>query len=150
MFQKILLVEDSEHKRSKIKAFLASIFADAEVAEAYSFNSGCRLVEDCHFDLVVLDMSMPTYDRAPKESGGRFRSFGGREIARKIIRRGAITKVLFITQYDSFSDKVGSISLASLDRELAVECGASYMGLIYYDSSKSAWKEEFRKRLGVI
>jgi len=48
-------------------------------------------------DLVLLDMSMPTFDMTDKDKGGRHRGFGGRDILEDIARRGASTKVVIVT-----------------------------------------------------
>lgn len=149
MSAKVLLVEDSEHKRGRVLFFLSESFPDFKVLEAQSFNSACKLIDTTRFDIVLMDMSMPTYDRSPTESGGRFRTFGGRELARKIMRKGVDTRVVFLTQYDAFSASVGSHTLETLGEALKNECGVSYGGLIHYDSSKSSWKEQLESVLKI-
>lgn len=147
MNKRVLLIEDSEHKRSRALSFLSESFPHVSVVEAHSFTSGCKIVESSNFDVVIMDMSLPTYDKSSVESGGKFRTFGGREIAKKMARRGNSAKIVFLTQYDAFSDKANSHTLISLDAELRFECKDSYLGLIYYDSSKSSWKERLEKAL---
>ncbi len=99
-------------------------------------------MEQKDYSLVLLDISLPTYDKVGSESGGRFRTFAGREIARKIIRSGSSTKILFITQYSAFSDRGTSFTFDGLKSELAKECGENFAGMVFYDSSQSAWKDE--------
>ncbi|WP_460140199.1 response regulator transcription factor [Pseudomonas sp. S2_E01] len=142
MANNILIVEDNNHKREKIIGFIKDNFPLWSVSEAHSFTAGCQRVLENVYDVILLDMSLPTYDKSATESGGRFRTFGGREIARKVMRRKIESKVLFITQFESFSERGHSQTLESIDKELLVECGAAYLGLIYYDSSKSIWKEK--------
>lgn len=138
----ILFVEDNPHKRARTAEFVTSLHTDIHIVEAWSFTSGCQALEQKEYPLVLLDISLPTYDRIGSESGGRFRTFAGREIARKIIRSGASTQILFITQYGSFSDRGTSYSFEGLKSELARECGRNFAGMVFYDSSKSAWKDE--------
>lgn len=144
---KILLVEDNEYKRERVLNFLRELLPAATIEEARSFSTGCQLAESEPFDLVLMDISLPTYDRAGRESGGRFRSNGGREIARKIVRRGVSTSIVFLTQYESFSDRGSSLSLAELTEVLAQECGPNFAGLIYFDSTKSAWKSSLERMI---
>jgi CheY-like chemotaxis protein len=122
----------------------------SEVTEAHSFTSGCQAIEKNNYSLVLLDISLPTYDKIGVESGGKFRPFGGREIARKLARSSSTSKVLFITQYNSFSDRGASESLQSLEQLLKAECGDNYCGLIFYDSSKSAWRTEINNIFKMI
>jgi DNA-binding NarL/FixJ family response regulator len=135
------LVEDNYHKRQKVTDFIRQNYNDSKIREAYSFTSGSKAALEEEYDLVILDISLPTYDKVGNESGGRKRMFGGREIARKLIRRRSEIRVVFITQYDAFSDGGFSLSFDELGVVLKEECGNSYLGLIHYDSSKSAWKE---------
>ena len=139
---KLLIVEDNNHKRERVIAFLKDKIPDCLIVEAHSFTAGCQRVAEESFSIVLMDMSLPTYDKSPTESGGRFRTFGGREISRKIVRRNIDTKIIFITQYESFSDRGRSQSLESLNEELREECGDSYLGLVHNDSSKSLWKDK--------
>lgn len=146
-----LIVEDNYHKRERVISFLKEKMPECKIVEAHSFTAGCQRVLEGDFSVVLMDMSLPTYDKSPTESGGRFRTFGGREISRKIIRRGIDTKIIFITQYESFSDRGHSQSLESLNDELRGECGEAYLGLVHYDSSKSLWKDKLLQFLaGVI
>lgn len=145
--RRLLLVEDNKHKRERVAAFLAEISPPVVLVEAQSFTTGGRAAEQGAFDFILMDMSLPTRDKTHTESGGTFRTFGGRELARKILRRGIRTKFIFLTQYDAFSDSESSHTLDSLRKELEVECGNSFLALIKYDSSKTGWKEEIERLL---
>jgi DNA-binding LytR/AlgR family response regulator len=145
MNHNILFVEDNPHKRARIIEFIKSTFPQIEIFEAHSFSSGCQAIEKNDFSIILLDISMPTYDRVGNESGGKFRPFAGREIARKIMRNDKKSLVIFITQYNSFSDKGNSYSLEGLGEILLSESKQNYGGLVFYDSALSSWKNEIRK-----
>lgn len=71
------------------------------------------------------------------------RPFGGREIARKVVKRNLTdTKLLFITQYRSFSDNARSHTFSSLREELKTELGDYFLGMILFDTSQSEWRKE--------
>lgn len=147
----VLLVEDSSHKRSRISEFLKTLDLDIKIAEAFSFTSGCRALEAGHdFRLVLLDLSLPTYDKTGEDDGGRFRTFGGREIARKVIRRNSKVKLLFVTQYESFPEGGRSYTFDAIKDQLKEECGTNYAGMVRYDSAKASWKEELHKALRAV
>lgn len=141
MGHKILLIEDNPHKQSRILEFLESFDSTLKVNTATSFTSGCKAAESEVFDLVILDISLPTYDRSPADSGGRFRILGGREIARKLTRKGSAPKMFFLTQYSSFSDKGTSYTFESLSAELSIECGSDFRGMIFFETTSSKWKQ---------
>lgn len=121
------------------------------VQHAGSFTSGYRrMTSDDQFGLVLMDMSLPTYDKSSSESGGRFRTLGGREVARKAYRKGVSTPVLFVTQYNAFSEGDVSHTLDTLDGELKSEFGNRYHGIVQYDSSQLMWRKKISDVLRVI
>jgi CheY-like chemotaxis protein len=144
---RILFVEDSPHKQARVIEYVEGVIAGVEICLAKSFSSGCRELESSSFDFVLIDMSLPTYDKEGAESGGNFRPFGGREIARKMKRKGVSTKIVFITQYEAFSDRGRSYSFEELREELRAECGELFGGMVYFDSSKVLWKDELQAAL---
>jgi len=148
--KRILFVEDNAHKRSRVIESINSIDSSINVFEAWSFTSGCQKIEVESYDLLLLDVSLPTYDRSGAESGGRFRVFGGREIARKVFRNHLSCKIAFITQFNSFSDKGNSYTFEALQNEIASELDGKYLGMIYYNSAISTWRDELAKILKEI
>jgi len=139
---KILVVEDDEHKFRQVAEVLAQRLPQAQVIEAQSYRSGLGAAMAQHPDLVVLDMSLPTYDIGAGESGGRPKTFGGRFILRELRRKGIQCKVIVVTQFPRFGEGDESMTLAELDHELRAEFGAMYAGTIYYHPSQSDWRDE--------
>ncbi|GGY48847.1 response regulator [Pseudoduganella albidiflava] len=141
MNQKILLVEDNPYKQSRILDFLNSLDGSIQITTAASFTSACQRVLEQDFTLIVLDVSLPTYDRSASDSGGKFRILAGREIARKLTRAKSKTKIVFLTQYSSFSDKGNSYTFDSLAKQLRLDCGDSFVGMVFFDATSALWKE---------
>ncbi|MGJ8645760.1 MAG: response regulator [Marinomonas colpomeniae] len=143
--KKILIVEDNLHKLEKIKYFLSSEFQSITFDIAMSFTSGKKQSNEDDYDLVILDMSLPTYDKNVGESGGRFRTFGGDEIARKLIKRKENCKFIFLTQYKDFSGNTKTLNFDSLKKELSEKYIKNCKGFIYYNSTESSWKNELKE-----
>jgi CheY-like chemotaxis protein len=141
MANKVLLVEDNPHKQSRILEFLELFGSALSVHVSHSFTSGCKATDSTEFDLLILDMSLPTYDRSSNDSGGRFRILGGREIARRLARRGKMPPMIFLTQYSSFSDKGAFYTFESLTEELILECDESFRGMVFFETTASRWKQ---------
>jgi len=130
-------------KREKICEFLSSLNG-AELVEEASYNSGLTQAQSRNFDLIVLDMSMPTFDRSDETHGGRFRSLGGRQIARKLAKVGKLVPFVVVTGYKDFSESSGNKSIAEIDESLR-ELGQNYLGYIMFDAAESLWKENLLK-----
>lgn len=150
MSRRILLVEDNSFKRTRIVDYVRSVNSEVHLDVANSFTSGSQALIENHYALVILDISLPTYDRQGSESGGRFRTLGGREIARRLVRAGASSTILFMSQFDSFSDKGTFYTFESLSKELKEECGEKFFGMVFYDSSQSLWKDAISRAIGSL
>lgn len=114
---------------------------DADFSEAASFNSGLRMALTRDFDLIILDMSMPTFDRTESTHGGRFRILAGKEIVTRLAKAGKLGALVILTGYKDFSVDSQSLSIDEIDASMK-EYGESYLGYIMFDSADSVWKEE--------
>ena len=54
-------------------------FNDCIVTESYSFTSAWKFISEHVFDVILLDMSLPTFDKTDSDPGGVFRIFGGKK-----------------------------------------------------------------------
>jgi DNA-binding response OmpR family regulator len=70
--KKILIVEDNHFKLEKLKNFLETEYSDVDIEEKTSYNSASKEIalNYYNYDLILLDMSMQTYDITNEESGG--------------------------------------------------------------------------------
>lgn len=142
-----LLVEDDDDKRQQIASFLKELFT-SEVTEAVSVQSGVRALMKQKFDLVILDMSMTTFDPTSSDkTGGRPQSFGGREILLQMKRRGVESKAIVVTQYDLFGQGSEVKTLEELDKELRESFPVNYVGAIFYSSRFSGWQDKLNKMI---
>jgi CheY-like chemotaxis protein len=144
---KILVVEDNDHKLNKIVDFIKVSSVEANIEVSRSFTSGWNKSQANNYDLICLDMSLPTFDKSDTESGGRFRVFGGKEIAKKIKRKNIKSKFLFITHYKNFSDNNKNYSFDELKRELLSEYKGLCLDVIFYSNKTSEWRDKLRSHL---
>jgi CheY-like chemotaxis protein len=134
---KILLVEDDEYKRDQITEHLHSLRPDAFLVQARSAQSAVRALLNQPFDLVVLDMSLPTFDVTLEEYGGRPQPLGGKEVLIEMERRDRQIPVIVVTQFTQFERlgmPAGELDIEQLDRDLKVDHAEYYWGAIFYDT----------------
>jgi CheY-like chemotaxis protein len=144
---RVLLVEDDENKRSQMIRLLREDLAIDDVQIAASYIGGVDRVLKERFDLVVLDMTLPTYEVNADDEGGRPRAFGGRDILLQMKRRGLATPVIVVTQFDKFGDRGESKTRAELDIELAKAHPIIYRGMVYYNSALEGWKDDLARAI---
>lgn len=140
---RILLIEDNPLKRDKVAEFLTGTY-NADIREAASFNSGLKAALEGGFDLIILDMSMPTFDRTESSHGGRFRALAGSDIATRLARQDRISPFVVLTGYRDFSVDSQSLSIEDIDQNLK-SLGDAYKGCILFDSAESSWKEGLKE-----
>lgn len=145
---KILIVEDDFDKREKIRFHVESeLGLEVEIIECESLRSGLKtIIEGSHFDLILLDMSMPSFDTSDVEpGGGEPESFAGREIMAQMRLRKIFFPVVVITQYKSFEQ--GTVDLEQLIDEFSSQFKDFFRGFIYYNSAIEGWKKQLSEHL---
>jgi CheY-like chemotaxis protein len=139
---RILLIEDEAPKQGHIRAALEEIRPTANISVARSVRSAIQEMQTSPPDLMLLDMSLPTYDVGPQESGGRPQNLGGIEVLRYMDLYDLAFPTIVITAYEAFSKNGKPVDHGSLDVQLQAEHPSSYRGLIYYNSLFSEWRVE--------
>lgn len=140
----MLIVEDNEHKRKKITDFILSINSAIIISEAYSYTGGLNKCLNNTYDLLILDMTMPNFDKTSSESGGRFRTYGGKDIIRQLERKNKQLPFLVVSQYPKFNENSQTLSLQDLGKILKETSPEFYVDTIFYDTSSSSWKKELQ------
>ena len=142
---KILIIEDDPNKADKLLDFLKENYSSSQVSLRKSYQSGIKEIfeSESEFDLILLDMSIPTYDQDQGNFSGKPRNFGGRDILKEMKRYNLFSKVIVVTQYNEFDG--GSLSIKNLDNELSIKYSNLYQGYIYYKSGQSNWEKELLK-----
>jgi CheY-like chemotaxis protein len=146
----ILLVEDDEIKCGQILNVLKQDASIKGVTVAKSYRSGLERVLHERFDLVLLDMTMPTYEITLEEEGGRPRAFAGRDILRQMKRRAISMPVVVVTQFEKFGDGAEVKTRAELDRELWTAHSGTYRGMVYYNVTQEGWKDELASKIAGV
>jgi CheY-like chemotaxis protein len=144
---RILVVEDEDPKLRHIMEFLQSAVANLEVATARSVRSAIDALEDAPPDLLILDMSLPTFDIGGDEGGGRPQGFGGQELMRTMMLEENHTPVIVLTGYDAFNKAGGQIGLEVLNSELRAEHPRNFLGMLHFNSAVGGWQAKLRELL---
>jgi DNA-binding NarL/FixJ family response regulator len=141
----ILLIEDNEFKKKKLYNFLIELQNIKNIDIASSYTSGITKCLSNNYDLLILDMSMPTYDKSSTETGGDFRTYGGKEIVRKLKRKRKDTPFIVVSQHPKFSENEETLSLEEIGDSFSETSSEHYLGLVFYDTSSAVWKSELEK-----
>lgn len=137
---KIMIIEDNEHKRKKIKDFINKLDKNIDIDEAYSYSTGLKKCLINKYDLLLLDMTMPIYEKSSSETGGSFRTYGGKEIVRQLKRKKKELPFVIVSQYSKFNDNTTTLTLDEISEQLKEIAAEYFIETILYDTSSSNWK----------
>ena len=140
--QLILIIEDDEFKGKRIAQAIKDIFPEATILLERAVNSGLKTIVERRPALILLDMSLTTFDIGPDEPGGRPQNFGGMEVLRQMDRLNVVIPTIVITQHERFVSAGEEVNLLSLNRELVEEHAKVFKGLVYYNTARGGWRED--------
>lgn len=138
----IIIIEDAQYKIKHLLDFFSEHFPSSNITTKRSYQSGLKEIVYNSYDIAILDMSLPTYEKSPEESGGRIKSFAGREILRQIEARSIEIKSIVVTQFDIFGDPPNTLSLEELKNQLKSEFESIYIDTIFFNPASTNWKTE--------
>lgn len=142
---KLLLVEDDRNKLEQIRELVTSRFPLLKLDDRFSYHHGAKSALTGEYDLILLDMSMPSFNASPSRSAGSPLHFAGREILRQMKRRNIKTKVVVVTQFDIFGEGKDRMSLEELTDELRRDYPDLFLGTVYYNPKQEQWKGELTR-----
>ncbi|MDC7724271.1 response regulator [Priestia megaterium] len=146
----ILIIEDDPNKKKQLIDFLQDMMNIESIKCKSSYKSGLKEIVSNNYNLILLDMSMPTFDITAAESGGKPMPFAGKEILRQMKRRGIRIPTIVVTQFDKFGDFEKSLKLEELKEELKKEYTGIYIDTVYYNPASSGWRENLNAKLQII
>ncbi|WP_417278897.1 hypothetical protein [Celeribacter sp.] len=139
---RVLLVEDDENKKQRILSFYESSFPQDTVFWAPALVPGLRKAKEISPDFIILDMTLPNYEQYGSNGYNPMRPFGGREFLRQAARLRLNSKIVVVTQFETFGAAPNVVDLESLDHQLRSIFPEHYLGAIYYHASMSAWQKK--------
>lgn len=138
----ILIVEDIETKRLSIEQLVRGIVPVARLHFAASVKSAINVLDRVDFSLILLDMSLPTFDLGKSEAGGTPRPKGGMELFAHLDGSGLKVPVIVVSAYGALEEKGAMVSLDEISERLERDFPSLFIGSVLYDSVYTVWAEE--------
>lgn len=142
MHKKILFIEDNLIKMEAVLKVLKLNYSQAEIITRDSFRSGLKELMSNSYDILLLDMSLPTWDRDGVNKQEGFERFGGESIMREMKRKNKLIPTIVLTMFSEFGIGKSFIDLIDLDQHLKREFKEFYHGFVKYSSSERKWEVE--------
>lgn len=144
----ILFIEDDEPKLIQVLDFLKSTYIAAKITTAKSLNSACRRVDEGTFDVILLDMSIPTFDGGKTaNASGRQKTYGGKDFLMYMWEMEFEAPIIVITQFKDFPGDDGTVNMPELDAQIRHDFPTLYRGYVYFEHNSDAWKNGLSRLL---
>lgn len=144
---KILFIEDNKTKAEAIKKFVLEDFTNYDLTIKESFTSGLRELFTNKFDVLFVDMSLPTREGLSSNSINNFEHLGGHKIMSEMKRKKLLLPTILITMFSEFGVGKSFMDINELDEILCREFEEFYKGHVYYSSQEENWKENLKTLL---
>lgn len=147
----VLLVEDDEFKAADITKVIVEFCESTIIRRAMSVTTALRAVSETQFSLVVLDMSLPTFELSGPGGGGSPQSQGGLEVLRLAKRLSAAQGAfVLITQYPDIELEGRDVPLAASLRIIKSKFELDVRDCILYEFDTDAWRQPLRSVLSSV
>lgn len=136
---RILIVEDDGYKSMAVENWLKYEYPDIKVDVKNSYRDGCISALDGEYDILILDMALPS--RTPSlENNSDTIVNGGELIIRELLDEHINLPSLILTQYETFNGE----TIESISERLHILCGETFLGCFSYNSQDDSWKNNVK------
>jgi len=144
---KVLLIEDDEFKQRSIELALRACRPDFLITSADSLYTATAALEDGPFDLIVLDMAIPSHPPMPGQGAPVSFLTGGLDILLELEARGRVDPCIIITQFPEIEISEHFYSVDRAARAIRDNLGYNVIECVAYSSDSDTWLEHFTELL---
>jgi len=140
---KILIIEDDKTKIERLLEY----FSDCEITLKESFQGGVSELKKKHkyYDILILDMTIPLWEKGSNDLGGNYEQFGGEKILREMKRRELFLPTILFTMFDVFPTKRGTITFEEINNKFKTSFSPFYVGAVLFITNEDNWKNELTR-----
>jgi len=130
---KICIIDDDESKREQIAAIVGEVSSgSARIVEGASVNAARQYLKSTKFDLLIIDIALPNYDREKPELTG------GIDFLDEMVRAGRFVTPDHIIGITAHEDIFSS----------AASCfGGELWSIVKYDPRSLEWQERLQSKI---
>ena len=141
--RKILLIEDDFFKAKSINQSTKSFYNECDVKHVTSLCDAIDVLNEKDFDLVLVDMAIPSHEIVSGGSSPQSLLTGGIEILLELNSLGSTSPCIVITQYPDIEISGKFYSLKNALGVLNSEIYSNIIDCIEYREGSNSWEQEF-------
>jgi DNA-binding NarL/FixJ family response regulator len=141
----ILIIEDDDFKRDHIKDFLISLYPYILIEADSNLSSAILRINKEEFDLIIVDMALPSHPVLPGGGSPISMLSGGLEVLLELQSLNRGDKCIIVTQYPEI--EISGIAFPTKDSTAAIRKHLNYSvyGCLQYSEESPLWKIELKK-----
>lgn len=141
----VLIAEDSEEKREDLVSFFSEEYPSFSLSMSSSFKETVQMVEDYSYDLLVLDMTMPTKSANTSKFQTKARTLAGRDVLSTLQFYSIDNiKCIIFSQFSEFGKKGEVETLDEIYRNLLEKHRDILLGCVKYEAAAQHWREKLK------
>ena len=137
--RRILLIEDDQFKRDAINKVIASELSSTKIVEAHSVHAAVAEISAGTFDLLVLDMALPSHSVVAGESPATSMLSGGLEVVMELAYLSRRDPIVVLTQYPELEIEGELLAIPEAEERLRSMFGEPIRAVIHYEDQDSGW-----------
>lgn len=142
---KILLIEDDPFKEEPIKRALKFVHLDSDISVGRSVQEAIEYIRSNCYNLIVLDISLPSHESLPGGAQPIPQPSGGVEILLDLAYEERRDKIVIVTQYPEIEFNGQFYPLVKFPKTLKKSINVNLTAIILFNTQTSEWKEPFKK-----
>lgn len=141
----VLLVEDDAFKQKELEGALLELMPGAEVRVGRSVRQALSFLGERAYDLIVLDMALPSHEVQPAAAQPMSQPSGGVELLLELSYDERADPVIIVTQYPEIEFDGRLYALPQFARAFGKTASANLRGAIYFNLLDGGWRTELRR-----
>jgi CheY-like chemotaxis protein len=144
---RILLIEDDEHKRVSIESALEKCGPILKIQFADSLFTAIEALDGDPYDLIVLDMAIPSHPPMPGQGSPVSFLTGGLDVLLELESRGRVDPCVIVTQFPEIEISQVFYSVANAVSAIKDLLGYNVLDCIAYSGEDGVWLTKFQEIL---
>ena len=137
---KLLLIEDDSFKAKSLLDFVYSVLPDVSVTNASSLVEAINQVNNASFDLVLIDMAIPSHPIISGAGSPMSLLTGGLDVLLELKYLERSDPCVIITQYPDIELSGQFFPLQQAGREIKTQLDCDVLACIEYSEGSEKWK----------
>lgn len=142
---KVLIVEDDQHKLDAVRAYLGEVFGErAYIQSCGAISTASKCLSESSYDVVVIDMSIPSHPTAVGEGSPYSFPSGGLDVLFHVEELGHDSKCIILTQYPDIEMEGVLVPVEQARAQILESFQIEVAACIKYDEDDPIWRSQFR------